>query len=84
MRSLTDCCAPRPRATIAITAETPMTIPSMVRKERSRLALRASSATVMVSAKCMSAPSPARPGATAAATGGPRAPGQTAPHALGE
>src|SRR5439155_23090352 len=49
MRSFTDCCAPRPSASIAITADTPITMPSMVRSERSLLARRASIATENVS-----------------------------------
>ena len=49
MRSFTDCWAPRPSATIAITAATPMTMPSMVRNERSLFARSASTATCRVS-----------------------------------
>src|SRR2546428_13531415 len=49
MRSCTDFCAPEPRATIVITAPTPMMIPSIVRSERSLLARSASSATRMIS-----------------------------------
>src|SRR5512143_4104495 len=62
MRSFTDCCAPRPSATMAMTAATPITMPSMVRNERSLLAPRASRATPMVSPSSMSAPSSRRPG----------------------
>ena len=53
MRWFTESWAPRPSATIAITAETPITIPSMVRKARSRLAPSASRATRSVSPKSM-------------------------------
>src|SRR5436190_11045250 len=58
IRSFTERWAPRPNATIAITAETPITMPSMVRNERSLFARSASSATVKVSKISMSAPSP--------------------------
>src|SRR6185437_13342360 len=44
IRSCTDCCAPLPIATIAITAATPMTMPSIVRSDRSLLARNAASA----------------------------------------
>src|SRR3954471_21610606 len=49
MRALTDSCAPRPSATTAITAPTPMTTPSIVRNDRSLLARSAPSATPIVS-----------------------------------
>ena len=49
MRAFTDCCAPRPSATTAMTAPTPMTTPSIVRKDRSLLARSAPSATAMIS-----------------------------------
>src|SRR6266513_1180135 len=55
MRAFTDCWAPRPSATTAITAPTPMTTPSIVRNERSLLARNAPSATPMVSPSSMSA-----------------------------
>src|SRR5512144_3187002 len=81
MRSLTDCWAPRPSATIAITAETPITMPSMVRNERSLLARSASSATAKVSKIGMSASSAA--GAAAAAAGAADA-ARHAAHALAD
>src|SRR5687768_7460924 len=49
MRSRTACCAPRPRAIIAITAATPMTMPSIVRNDRILLARSAPSATRRIS-----------------------------------
>src|SRR5687767_7856582 len=49
MRSRTACCAPRPRAIIAMTAATPMTMPSIVRNERILLARSAPSATARIS-----------------------------------
>src|SRR6059036_2431140 len=53
MRSCTDFCAPEPRATIVITAPTPMMMPSMVRSERSLLTRSASRATRMISPRSM-------------------------------
>src|SRR5262245_24470123 len=78
MRSLTDCCAPRPSATIAITAPTPITMPSIVRNERSLFACSASNATWIVSPKSMLPP--ASPAATAAHADARRA----AAHALAQ
>src|SRR4051812_14527490 len=49
IRAFTDSCAPRPSATTAITAPTPITTPSIVRNERSLFALKAPSATPIVS-----------------------------------
>src|SRR5207249_483727 len=66
IRWLTACWAPRPRASIAITAPTPMTMPSMVSAERSLFAPRASRATRRVSPNIMSA---------ASSGTGPRSPG---------
>src|SRR5438093_12545767 len=57
IRSFTDSCAPRPSASIAITAETPITMPSMVRNERSLFERSASSATANVSTIGISASS---------------------------
>ena len=41
MRSRTDCCAPSPSAIIAITAATPITMPSIVSSERRMFARNA-------------------------------------------
>src|SRR5262245_50227716 len=79
MRSFTDCCAPCPSATMAITADTPITMPSMVRNERSLLARSASKATRMVSANGMLAPSAAGACAPTATT---RHAGHASAHAL--
>src|SRR5882672_10854017 len=65
MRSFTARSAPRPSATMAMTAATPITMPSIVRNDRSRFARSASSATVTVSPSSMSASS--RRAATSAA-----------------
>src|SRR5512135_2828386 len=84
MRSFTDCWAPFPSATIVITAATPITMPSMVRNERSLFARSASSATAMVSPSSMRSPSPG-PAATTTTGGTPRASahaGRHAAHAL--
>src|SRR5947207_9847945 len=71
---------------MAITAPTPITIPSMVRNERSLFARRESSATWMVSPICirgfMSAPSAACAAASAPTTASARDPGHAAAHAL--
>ena len=53
MRSFTALCAPVPSATIAITAATPITMPSIVSSERSLLARSAPSATRMISPMSM-------------------------------
>src|SRR5438105_4245768 len=87
IRSFTDCWAPRPSATIAITADTPITMPSMVRNERSLFARSASIATVKVSKSGISAPSLPAAAATAspAATSAADAAGHAAdalPHVL--
>src|SRR5687768_1955735 len=66
MRSRTACCAPRPRAIIAITAATPMTMPSIVRNDRILLARSAPSATLRIS-PISTLPSSAAWGASAAA-----------------
>src|SRR5688500_749305 len=68
MRSRTACCAPRPSAIIAITAATPMTMPSIVRNDRILLARSAPSATRRISPISTLPPSAARGAATAAAT----------------
>src|SRR5687768_7927874 len=65
MRSRTACCAPRPSAIIAITAATPMTIPSIVRNDRILLARSAPSATRRIS-PISTLPSSAAWGASAA------------------
>src|SRR5258705_7147536 len=86
MRSRTDCCAPRPSATIAMTAPTPITIPSMVKKERSLFARSASSATETVPPISMLRPSAGTPAATptaAAAAGASAAPAATRPRDAG-
>src|SRR4051812_40181437 len=49
MRSFTALCAPVPRATTEITADTPITMPSIVSSERSLLARSALMATLIVS-----------------------------------
>src|SRR5687767_2586924 len=67
MRSRTACCAPRPSAIIAITAATPMTMPSIVRNDRILLARSAPSATRRISPISTLSPSAARGAATAAA-----------------
>src|SRR5687768_10232173 len=67
MRSRTACCAPRPRAIIAITAATPMTMPSIVRNDRILLARSAPSATRRISPISTLPPSAAWGAATAAA-----------------
>jgi hypothetical protein len=53
MRSFTAVCAPVPIATIAMTAATPMTMPSIVSTERSLFARSAPSATAIVSPNSM-------------------------------
>src|SRR5438105_381545 len=73
MRSFTAACAPVPSAIIAITAATPMTMPSIVRTERSLFARSALSATVIVSPNSIPSPSAsaaARRTTTGSATGG--------------
>ena len=49
IRSFTAFCAPLPSAIMAITAATPITMPSIVSSERSLFALSAPSATLMIS-----------------------------------
>src|SRR5258705_4370155 len=73
MRSFTDCCAPRPSATMAITAPTPITIPSMVRNERSLFERSDSSATLTVSSSCILGPATATPSSAGAAAPTPGA-----------
>src|SRR5687768_16297529 len=75
MRSFTAFCAPRPRATTAMSADTPMTMPSIVRKERSLLARSAPSATLTVSPISIGSALPAA--ATTAAGRRPRRTGAT-------
>src|SRR5688572_18064056 len=65
MRSSTDFCAPRPSAIIAMTAPTPMTMPSIVRKERSLFARSAPNATARISPSSMLRPAAARTSAAA-------------------
>src|SRR5688500_7905549 len=80
IRAFTDCWAPRPSATTAMTAPTPMTTPSIVRNDRSLFALRAPSATPMVSPSSMvwfsllpaSAPAPTSATGTGTAGGATR------------
>src|ERR1035437_4077385 len=64
MRSFTCFCAPRPSATTAITAATPMTMPSIVSSDRSLFARSAPSATRRVSAISMELVPPSRSAAT--------------------
>src|SRR5688500_8370433 len=78
IRAFTDCCAPRPSATTAMTAPTPMATPSIGRNDRSLSALRAPSATPMVSPSSMvwfsllPASAPAPTSATGTADGATR------------
>src|ERR1019366_1129963 len=62
--SFTCFCAPRPSATTAITAATPMTMPSIVNSDRSLFARSAPSATRRVSAISMGLVPPSRSAAT--------------------
>src|SRR5262245_41132726 len=66
MRSLTACCAPVPSATTAITAPTPITMPSIVSSDRSLFALSAPRATAMISPMSISS-TPATAATTTAA-----------------
>lgn len=56
--SSTSSCAPWPRPTVRITEAMPITIPSMVSTERSRLARTASKAVRKVSAQFIGRPPP--------------------------
>ena len=58
--SLTWFCAPWPRPTVRITDEMPMTMPSMVSRERSRCARTASTPARKVSSQLMRSHPPAR------------------------
>src|SRR5919206_4877665 len=82
MRSLTAFCAPVPSATMAMTAATPMTMPSMVSAERSLFARKAPRATLMISPRSIEALRPsARPAAAARAASGAAAAAPAALHA---
>src|SRR5688572_20887108 len=69
MRSRTACCAPRPSAIIAMTAATPMTMPSIVRNDRILLARSAPRATRRIS-PISTLPSPAAWRASASGSAG--------------
>ena len=69
MRSFTAVCAPVPSATTAMTAATPITMPSIVSSERSLLARSAPSATRMISPMSMDVSRGLGCGSTPAAAG---------------